>query len=238
MGWGQLGRNPFTWVAAGLALYLVSRNRSSLPNPPISPGPGNPPTTTTPCTYQYTSGGFSKSDAEKIARVKSYIVGYNAGAERTAVGMGYRGSDYVGVLASALVTRAGMFGIPVDILVAMSQRESSFNYWLSDVLVKTQIEKGGAIGPLQVKPVAFRQVGFTPEFLIGWQPDDNRIYYAVSAGAKYLAWTKSQLPNYSWCDVLQSYYCGVNGFLRNGCRNDPYVSKIIGWANQYTDLKA
>ncbi|RIH89267.1 hypothetical protein Mrose_00407 [Calidithermus roseus] len=41
----------------------------------------------------------------------------------------------------------------------------------------------------------------------------------------------------SWCDLLHAYNVGPNAF-KAGKRNWPYVNKIIGWANQYTELKA
>jgi len=240
MDWEQLKRNPLTWIAGvGLVLFFMNRASSSpIPKIPTNPAPNptNPPGTPG-CAYKSSGNGFPKTQTEKIARVKSYILAYNAGVERTAFGLGFIGSDYAGILASALVSKSALYGIPLDILVAVCKRESSFNYWLFDSYVKSQINKGGAIGPMQVKPAAFQQVGMDPQSLIGWEPHSNRIYYAVAAGAKYLLWIKNQMPDRPWCDVLHAYYCGVTGFLKNGCRNDSYVNQIVAWANQYTDLK-
>ena len=143
------------------------------------------------------------------------------------------------VVAGALARAEGM-GVPVDLVVALARRESTFNPHVDRVAQALQISDGGRtcasgseIGPLQVKPCAFRQVGMDPTLLLE-MPFPARVQYATAAGIRYLAWLKAQFP--TWCDVLHAYNRGPTAF-RRGERNPAYVADVIRWATEYSELR-
>jgi len=149
------------------------------------------------------------------------------------------GRSVAHVVAGALAQAEGM-GVPVDLVVAVARRESTFNPHVDRVAYALQISQNGAkcasgseIGPLQVKPCAFRQVGMDPTLLLN-MPVPARVQYATAAGIRYLAWLKGQFS--TWCDVLHAYNRGPTAF-RQGERAPAYVADIIQWAGEYSELR-
>lgn len=241
------------WIIAiaisGLALATTKREMKDSSTPP--PPPPGPPRGG--CAYPPPGQPIQKTPKELETRVRSIIEAHNIGVSQRAVDKwAYNGRTYAAQLAFSLFVAAGQFGVPLDILVALCRRESDFNYWLGRAHVANQLQgvngcprpwpteggkaKGLAIGPLQVKPVAACQVGIDFSRLNSYSDDEMRLLVAVQAGAKYLAWTRDQLPGRPWCDVLHAYYCGVAGF-NAGCRNNNYVNQIMAWAREYSELR-
>ncbi|HEU4742604.1 MAG TPA: transglycosylase SLT domain-containing protein, partial [Meiothermus sp.] len=156
--------------------------------------------------------------------------------------------QYARDLAAALVGAAQSAGVPLDLLVAQARRESHFlptvvtNTYLSigweDDAIRRAVANNWAIGPLQVKPVVFVEVGLPPPSRwlgdpVRWS-SQARLRDAVLAGARYL---KKQRDQYgSWCAALHAYTVGPTAYS-NGARADSYVSQIINWANGYTELR-
>ncbi|WP_205387542.1 MULTISPECIES: transglycosylase SLT domain-containing protein [Thermus] len=145
------------------------------------------------------------------------------------------------MLASALATSTN-YGIPPDIATALAWQESRFNLYLETDRIRAALAKGRCtaspqteLGPLQVKPVAFCQVGKDPGQMLSMSMY-ARIWYAVAAGLEYLAWLKGQMAGASWKEILQAYNVGLAGF-RQGRRNEPYACAIISQANRYSELK-
>lgn len=232
-------------VGAGVLLMQTTPARRAVasatqqgpaPSAAPKPTPKSPPAAG--CSYPRRDlpPAPAKTNAELVRRVVSVIKASNARAEGIALEQGYRGrAVFSQFLAESLVAAAQKYAVPLDILVAVCNRESSFRYFLADDLLRTALPTNRAVGPMQVERDAFRQVGFRPELLLGWSPHENRIRFAVMAGAAYLAWTRRQVGE-SWCNTLHAYYEGVTGF-RRGRRNQPYVDRIIEWANSYTELR-
>ena len=149
------------------------------------------------------------------------------------------GRNLAQIVAGALAQAEGM-GVPPDLVVALARRESSFNPHVDRVAYALQISSNGAtcasgseIGPLQVKPCAFRQVGMDPTLLLN-MPTPARVQYATAAGIRYLVWLRGQFL--TWCDVLHAYNRGPTAY-RRGERNDAYVDQILAWASQYSELR-
>lgn len=225
-----LAKNPLVWVGVGAAILLLGRRPGNIATP-IPGGGGNPPQPG--CNYQ--SGAVNLQDTREgqIRKVLDRMYAYNPKVTEVCATCNNRA---VGLyIAQSLVDAARSVKLPLDILVALAQRESSFNPYVNDV--KERLEQDRAIGPLQVRRVAFLDVGLNPYAMIG-APDPNNINYSILAGAWYLAKLRDRyLPGASWCDLLHAYNVGPNAF-KAGKRNWPYVNKIIGWANEYTELKA
>lgn len=229
MGARALAKNPLVWIGVG-ALVLLARGRSSggsasAPNPGGStPKPG--------CGYQPGQVNLEDTRDGQIQKVLYRMLKYNPRVNDSCATCNNRA---VGLyIAQSLVDAARSVKLPLDLLTALAQRESSFNPEVSDI--KTRLEQDRAIGPLQVRKIAFLDVGLNPYAMIG-APDPNNINYSILAGAWYLAKLRDRyLPGASWCDLLHAYNVGPNAF-KAGKRNWPYVNKIIGWANEYTELK-
>ncbi|MGC8877584.1 transglycosylase SLT domain-containing protein [Thermus sp.] len=143
------------------------------------------------------------------------------------------------IVAGALAQAEGL-GVPVDLVVALARRESTFNPHVDRVAYALQISQNGAncasgseIGPLQVKPCAFRQVGMDPTLLLS-MPFPARVQYATAAGIRYLAWLRARLP--TWCDALHAYNVGY-GAYQKGSRNLAYVADVVRWATDYSELR-
>lgn len=224
VSWGVL-------ALGGLAAWLLLRPR---PASPSAPSPSPTPTT---CRYQPGSG-LAKSYEELIYRIHERIreVKPNLG---TCIPSS--GTPCTIVLASALATSMN-YGIPPDIATALAWRESRFNLYLETDRIRAALGKGACtsaagteLGPLQVKPAVFCQVGKDPQKLLAMDIT-GRIWYAVGAGVAYLEWLRGQFPGASWDDLLQAYNVGPTAF-RQGKRNPDYACAIINRANLYTELK-
>lgn len=149
------------------------------------------------------------------------------------------GRSVAHVVAGALSQAWGL-GVPPDLVTAVARRESNFNPYVDRVAYSLEISHNGEecipgseIGPMQVMPCAFRQVGMDPTRLLHVNFFE-RVYLATAAGIRYLAWLKSQFP--TWCDVLNAYNVGPGAF-REGERSPEYVSTIIRWAIEYSELR-
>jgi len=138
--------------------------------------------------------------------------------------------------------------VPLDLLVALARAESGFAPTVTtnryealgwtDEAIRKAVANQWAIGPLQVKPMVFLEVGLpSPSRWLGdpvpWK-HPARLRDAVEAGARYLVKQRNQFG--SWCAALHAYQVGP-GAYQQGRRNENYVSKIIGWANGYTELQ-
>lgn len=244
----QLTRNPWVWLLGtiGLALFLRSRglnpNAKPAPTPRDGAGCGYPRSDLPPA--------IAKTNAELIERTWRIILADNGRANDLAQSYGYEAlpGQYARDLAAALVGAAQSAGVPLDLLVALARRESAFaptvvtNTYLSigwgDEAIRRAVQNNWAIGPLQVKPNVFPEIGLPPpkRWLgdpVRWS-SQARLRDAVLAGARYLAKQKSRYG--TWCAALHAYTVGPAAY-DSGKRADGYVSQIIAWANEYTELR-
>lgn len=248
MALGQLARNPWMWLA-GIGALILMRPRPG-PNPNAKPAPT--PRDGAGCGYPRTDlpPAVAKSNAELIERTWRVILADNGRVNDLAQSYGYEAlpGQYARDLAAALVGAAQSAGVPLDLLVAQARRESSFaptvvtNAYLAigweDDAIRRAVANNWAIGPLQVKPGVFPEVGLpSPSRWLGdpvrWS-SQARLRDAVLAGARYLAKQKSRFG--TWCAALHAYTVGPAAYA-NGARADGYVSQIIAWANNYTELR-
>lgn len=138
------------------------------------------------------------------------------------------------VVAGALAQAEG-WRLPPDLVTAIAWRESRFNLHVDDI--QGRIEAGREIGPLQVRPIAFRDVGMDPAAMIN-MPMPARVQYAVGAGLAYLELLRTRyLPGASWCSILHAYNVGPTAY-RAGRRNQGYVNDVIYQARRYSELRA
>lgn len=250
MAWAKLLSNPWVWGVVGLV--LVARPRSTGLQPGAKPAPT--PTTGAGCGYPQADllPAPAKTVAELQNRVWRAILDYNGKVNDTANAMGFVpdiiGKTYAKYLAEYLVESATKNKVPLDLLVALARAESAFvptvttnRYeaigW-TDEAIRKAVQNQWAIGPLQVKPMVFTEVGLASP--IRWLGDSvpwrhpARLRDAVEAGVRYLA--KQQARFGTWCAALHAYNVGPTAYQR-GSRNDAYAEKIINWANQYTELR-
>ena len=138
------------------------------------------------------------------------------------------------VVATALV-QALDYGLPLDMVAALAWRESRFNLHVEDAA--RLIAQNKAIGPLQVRPIAFQDVGMNVNTLLDL-PTIQAVSFATAAGLNYLKKLREHYlpPGSSWCDTLHAYNRGPGAFLR-GERNDKYVADIIAQALEYSELR-
>lgn len=137
------------------------------------------------------------------------------------------------VVAGALAQAEG-WRLPPDLVTAIAWRESSFNLHIDNVAQR--IAEGREIGPMQVRPIAFRAVSMNPEAMIG-MPAPALVQYAVSAGLAYLQRLRTHyLPSGTWCSILHAYNVGPTAY-RQGIRNQPYVDSVIRQALRYSELR-
>lgn len=240
-------KNPIVWAGAAISVFLWPRNR-------LSPNSQPPPTPTMGAGCGYPRADLPPAPAKTIAelqnRVWRAILDYNGKVNDTANAMGFVpdiiGKSYAKYVAEYLVESAIKNKVPLDLLVAMAGRESAFIPtvttnrfealgWTDDAIRKA-VQNQWAIGPLQVKPMVFTEVGLaSPGRWLGdpvpWK-HPARLRDAVEAGARYLA--KQQKRFGTWCAALHAYQVGPGAF-QQGRRNEKYVSQIISWANGYTD---
>ncbi|RIH76667.1 lytic transglycosylase domain-containing protein [Meiothermus hypogaeus] len=251
MDLAKLLTSPWVWGGIGLLVYQRTRNTSS-----IDPNAKPPATPTTGAACGYPASGLPPAPAKTVAelqnRVWRAILSYNGKVNDTANGMGFVpdtiGKTYAKYLAEFLAESAIKNNVPLDLLVALARRESSFiptvttgRYeaigW-TDEAIKKAVQNQWAIGPLQVKPVVFTEVGLAspsrwPGDPIPWR-HPARLRDAVEAGARYL---KKQRDRFgSWCAALHAYNVGPGAYAK-GSRAERYVSQIIAWANNYTELR-
>lgn len=202
-------------AAAALAALFGARAlaaRGSCPYPPA----GLPP--------------FPRTQAELIRRIHARIVEANPALD---VPRCAEDRSCALVVAGALAQAQG-WRLPPDLVTAIAWRESSFNLHIDNVTQR--IAEGREIGPMQVRPIAFRAVGMNPEAMIG-MPAPARIQYAVGAGIAYLHRLRTHyLPHGSWCSILHAYNVGPTAY-RRGVRNQPYVDSVIAQALRYSELR-
>lgn len=227
------------WLGAAAGALILLRPRGGL-NPNAKPAPT--PRDGSGCGYPRSDlpPAVAKTNAELIERTWRIILADNGRVNDLAQSYGYEASpgQYARDLAAALVGAAQSAGVPLDLLVAQARRESSYlptvvtNTYLSigweDDAIRRAVANNWAIGPLQVKPPVFVEVGLpSPKRWLGdpvrWS-SPARLRDAVLAGARYL---KKQRDRYgSWCAALHAYTVGPTAYS-NGARADKYVSQII-----------
>ncbi|RIH89522.1 Transglycosylase SLT domain protein [Meiothermus luteus] len=185
-------------------------------------------------------------------RVWRIILDYNGKINDTANAMGFVpdviGKTYAKYLAEYLVESALKNKVPLDLLVALTRAESAFvptvttnRYeaigWTDDAIRKA-VQNQWSVGPLQVKPFVFTEVGLAsparwPGDPVPWK-HPARLRDAVEAGARYL--TKQRNRFGTWRAALHAHNVGPTAY-QQGRRNNAYVEKIINWANGYTELR-
>lgn len=233
---GAGGRGSWVlWALGALGILALARAGAS----PARGGGGGTPGSGSACPYP--PPGPPPLDKDRwslIDRIYARISEVNPALARQSCG-DCGGRNLAQIVAGALAQAEGM-GVPPDLVVALARRESSFNPHVDRVAYALQISSNGAtcasgseIGPLQVKPCAFRQVGMDPTLLLN-MPTPARVQYATAAGIRYLAWLRGQFP--TWCDVLHAYNRGPTAY-RRGERNDAYVGQILAWASEYSELR-
>lgn len=207
-----------TWVALGVAGVAVGRVLASRP----ADGCPYPPQTLLP--------PFPRTREETTRRIHARIVEANRalGDPQCAPG-----SSCAWVVAEAL-TASVDWRLPPDLVTAIAWQESRFNLHIDNVAQR--IAEGREIGPLQVRPIAFRDVGIDPRMLLE-VPALQRLHLAVRGGLAYLHRLRAHhLPGASWCSILHAYNVGPSAY-RNGTRNQPYVSSVIAQALRYSELR-
>jgi len=249
MAWAKLLSNPWVWTGVGLLVLARPKgtNLSANAKPPATPitgaGCGYPRADLPPAP--------AKTIAELQNRVWRTILDYNGKVNDTANAMGFVpdiGKTYAKYLAEYLVESAIKNKVPLDLLMALARRESAFiptvttsrfeTLGWTDEAIRKAVQNQWAIGPLQVKPMVFTEVGLpSPGRWLGdpvpWK-HPARLRDAIEAGARYLA--KQQKRFGTWCAALHAYQVGPGAFQK-GRRKEKYVSQIISWANQYTELR-
>lgn len=208
------------WIAGGIAAaLLLGRNAAQAAVAYASS-----------CGYPAGPPPLQKSQLDLVTRIHARIAQanpaldtYNCGAARSCAW----------TVAGALA-QADAWHLPVDLVTAIAWRESSFNPYVDNMTQR--ITTGKAIGPLQVLPSTFADVGMDAHQLIG-MPTPAQIQYATSAGIKYLAKLhQTYLAGDSWCAVINAYNVGPAAY-RSGSRNPGYTTDIVTKANAYTELR-
>lgn len=239
MGWAQILTNPWLWGGA-VVLLIVSRAQTGQPppglvRPPVASDCPYPPAGLTPP---------AKSRPDLVARTERAILEYHQRVNFVANRMGFvpdtMGKNYSRYLAEFLVDSALRNDVSLALLVSLSRAESAHRptvtsgryevLGFSDRAIRQAIEHDWAIGPLQVKPFVFPEVGLPhPRRWLGdptpWR-HPARLRDAVEAGARYLV--RQQRRFGDWCSALHAYQVGPGAFQR-GRRNQPYVDRIMRW---------
>lgn len=173
---------------------------------------------------------FPRSREELIRRIHARIVEANPGLDVPQCALG---RSCAVVVAGALAQAQG-WQLPPDLVTAIAWRESRFNLHIDNI--SQRIAEGREIGPMQVRPIAFRDVGMDPHGMVG-SPMPALIQQAVSGGLAYLHHLRSHhLPGASWCSILHAYNVGPTAY-RAGVRNESYVNAIITQALRYSELR-
>lgn len=215
-------RTSWPWIAgAGLAVVAVApvvrHALASVVTGCAYPPPGPPPLPRTP--------------AETVRRIHARIVEANPSLDvpRCAADR-----SCAWVVAEALA-QAQDWQLPPDLVTAIAWQESRFNLHIDNIAER--VAEGREIGPLQVRPIAFRSVGMDPMQAITL-PVPARVAYVVAAGLAYLHRLRTHyLPGATWCSVLHAYNVGPTAY-RLGRRNQNYVNNVIRQALRYTELGA
>jgi soluble lytic murein transglycosylase-like protein len=175
---------------------------------------------------------YPKSRDELFARLVAHINQANPGLRNRICDARFSCAE---VVAGGL-TAADQYGLPLDLMAAVTWRESTFNTHTSDLDKK--IRDNAPIGPMQVRPIAFRDVGINPETLLA--PNmliANKVQLSISAGLAYFRKLRTHyLPGANWCDLLHAYNVGPTAF-KNGRRNQGYVAAVVTRTIQYSDLR-
>jgi hypothetical protein len=175
---------------------------------------------------------YPKTRNELVARLVSHINQANPGLRNRVCDSHWSCAE---VIAGGLVS-ADQYGLPLDLMAALTWRESTFNTHVNDL--KRKLTDNAPIGPMQVRPIAFRDVGINPEVLLA--PNmliPNKVQLSISAGLAYFKKLRTHyLPGANWCDLLHAYNVGPTAF-RNGQRNHGYVTAVVTRAAQYSDLR-
>lgn len=243
--------NWWLWAGAGVVgLVILSRARAT--DAPVLPGP-TPPTGNCPYPPPGLPPPPSKNRSDLIVRTEQAILAYHGRVNHVASRMGFvpdiMGKNYSRYLAEFLVDSALRNDVPLDLLVALSRAESAHRPTVttgryevlgwSDRAIREALEHNYAIGPLQVKPFVFPEVGLPhPRRWLGdptpWR-HPARLRDAVEAGARYLVRQRRRFGD--WCSALHAYNVGPGAF-QQGRRNQPYVDRITRWAsNEYSHLR-
>ncbi|MFD3005142.1 lytic transglycosylase domain-containing protein [Thermus tengchongensis] len=230
------GKDKLLWLGlGGVALLALAGGRAAAASRPRGGFSGSPS-----CPYPPSDPPLDKTRWDLIDRIYARIVEANPALRSSCGDCG--GRSLAAIVAGALAQAEGM-GVPPDLVVAVAWRESRFNPYVDRVTEALRLSKDGAncasgteIGPMQVKPCAFRTVGMDPTLLLN-MPTPSRIQYAVAAGIRYLRWLKeTRLPGSTWCDVLHAYNVGPGAFL-SGKRNPAYVQAVLAKAAEYSELR-
>lgn len=223
--WALWGLGALVALAVGAGARAGASSRGGGPSTGCPYPPAGPP-------------ALGKGRWDLIDRIYARILEVNPALGRQSC-PDCGGRTVAHIVAGALAQADGM-GVPVDLVVALARRETTFNPHVDRVAYALQISQNGAncasgseIGPLQAKPCAFRQVGMDPTLLLN-MPFPARVQYATAAGIRYLAWLRSRLP--SWCDALHAYNVGYGAFQK-GSRNPAYVADVVRWATDYSELR-
>lgn len=210
----------WVWIAGSLAVILILGRQAAqgaIAHAASCPYPAGPPP-------------LKKTQADLVTRIHARIIQANPALDTSSCGAG---RTCAWTVAGALA-QADAWGLPVDLVTAVAWRESRFNPHVSNIASK--IAKGTAIGPLQVLPSTFADVGMNASTMLG-MPEPAQIQYATSAGIAYLAKIHQQyLAGKSWCAALNAYNVGPTRYAA-GARNPGYVTDIVTQANTYTELR-
>lgn len=97
-------------------------------------------------------------------------------------------------LAQMIIDQANAQGVPVDLAMAVAQRESNTCHWLANGQIK--VSSAGAIGVMQLMPATAAQLGVNP-----YDVNQN-----IQGGVAYLAQLFQQFGD--WNTTLEAYNWG------------------------------
>lgn len=129
----------------------------------------------------------------------------------------HRGWSGLGTLATppstvqtALQSASSQYGVPLSLLTAVAQQESSFN--------PSAVSSKGATGLMQIMPANYASLGIT-------NPTDPQ--QSANAGAQYLSQLYAQYGN--WNDALVAYNEGPGNLANQGVFPDSqaYADAIL-----------
>ena len=210
-------------VIAG-ALYLTSAGGPA--SGPGSPGPGSS------CDYPSGPAPLPKSTGELVRRIAARIERENRAVNLQSCNFGSPTPLPCSLIVAAPLATAPRFGLRADFVTAICWRESRFMQELGDL--ERRLAQNLAIGPMQVKPVAFRDAGLNPEHLLKLnQP--QQVQFSISAGLAYLARLRDHYGAASYCDLATAYHLGPTAF-RRGERRAAYTRSVIEAAQRFSEL--
>ena len=210
--------------------------------PPKSPGVGFPviPGVPAGCGYKFALNFTNKPRAELITRVMAIIV---QDRPEYSTQKFTNGKTIARYMAEQLVGESDGKNLPLDVVVALARRESSFNLHLDSL--KTDIPADKAIGIMQIKPSTYKFTSGTSATELIGLPMANRLAKTIGVSCVYLRRCASVCMNAygqagdTLCDVLFRYTLGPTGAKDPQARKmrQGYVDDIIRWANSYTELR-